>query len=319
MANLVEPSAVMIQNTGTMLAEFLTPTPLLEAPSLDDMLPGRYLMKLESLQPTGSFKVRGAFSKLLRLPQDEKVVTASSGNHGAATAYAASTLDREAVIFVPENTPRTKTDNISRFDVCLVRSGQSYDECESTAREYARKGGLQWISPYCDREVIAGQGTVALELLQQAPDLNTVVVPVGGGGLIGGIAVAIKKAHPDALVVGVQPEASCPMYRSVQQRRLVEVEHRPTLSEATAGDIPAETLDIVLRYVDEMVIVSEREIERAIRHLLFEERIVVEGAGALAAAACLSEKISVGGAATAVFVLSGRNIDPDVLAGLAVT
>lgn len=317
MPNLIEPSPFMIQNTRTMLAEFLSVTPLIAAPSLDGRLGGKYLMKLEMLQPTGSFKVRGAFSKLLRLPQDEPTVTASSGNHGAATAYAAHVLNRDAVIFVPENTPRKKIDNIARFDVCLKRSGQSYDECEENSREFARVQNLQWVSPYCDREVIAGQGTVALELLEQEKNIDTLVVPVGGGGLISGIAVAIKDARPQTKVVGVQPEASCPMYRSVQAGRLVHVEHGPTLSEATAGDIPPETLDTVMRYVDEMVIVSEEEIEDAIRHLLFEESIVVEGAGALAPAAVMAHKIAADGGGKIILLLSGRNIDSEVIARLA--
>ncbi len=320
MTNPVEPAFEMITQTRIMLEEYLQPTPLISAPNLTEQAGVRLLLKLEMFQPTGSFKVRGAFSKLLRMSDNQKIVTASSGNHGAATAYACQVLARDAVVVVPEGTPDAKIKNIARFDVDLLCEGETYDRAEEYARKLAQDDDLEYVSPYCDRDIIAGQGTAALEMLEQTDRLDAVIVPVGGGGLIGGMAVALKSAAPHIKVIGVQPEASCPMYRSVKEGEMVEVEHHPTLSEATAGDIPEETLDIVLRTVDDMVIVSEDEIAEAIRHLILEEKIVAEGAAALPAAAVLTGKINpeyyVGNGSCAL-ILSGRNIDPEIIARLA--
>lgn len=318
MTNRVEPSHEQIESTAGRLRAVLPVTPLVSAFSLDRPGGGSHLLKLESMQPTGSFKVRGAFSKLLDMQRGAgTVVTASSGNHGAAVAFAGDMLGLDVVVVVPENTPRAKGDNVARWDAKLIHRGTSYDESEDYARSLAEEDGMCYISAFCDREIIAGQGTVVLELLGQTDSIDTLIVPVGGGGLISGMAIAIKEASPSTRLVGVQPAASCPMYRSFKAGHMVEVEHLPTLSEGTAGGVPPETLDIVMRFVDDMVTVTENQIQDAMRHLLFEERLVAEGAGALSTAALLAGEVPRAEAGeTVVAVVSGRNVDSQVLARL---
>ncbi len=305
---LVEPSEVC--SAQKRLREYLSVTPLLPARRLGKFAGGKYWHKLESVLPTGSFKARGAFNAMLDTPAECKLITASSGNHAAACAYAANILGRRIHVVVPETTPKSKLQPIEDLGARLILTGRIYDEAEDAAVELARNRDMCYLSSFSDRRVASGGGTIALELLEQLPDLGTAVVPVGGGGLIAGIACALKHVDPGICVIGVQPRASAPMYHSVRAGRLVKVRHKPTLSDATAGAITRQTLRMALRYVDAVVTVTEEEIAASVTHLLLEDKLVAEGAGALPTAAVLAGHIPAPTTSRpAALILSGCNID----------
>ncbi len=298
-----------IWTAADRLSRILPPTPLVLSRRLGELTGRPHFFKVESMHPTGSFKVRGALNRLLSIGRNESVLTASSGNHGAAVAWAAERLGMSARVVVPETTPRTKLQNIAQWGADVTVRGALYDEAEEYARRMAADEGIMYVSPFADGEVMAGQGSLVLELAARPEVLGTIVVPVGGGGLISGVAVAAKTISRGVRIIGVQPAASCPMYRSFEAGHMVITEHRPTLSDATAGGIAEETLQVVLSYVDQMVTVSEEEIAQAVRYLLLEEHLVAEGAGALATAAVLSAKLPTDVPTPVVLVLSGHNID----------
>lgn len=311
------PEVAEIWAAARRLAPVLPPTPLRRSAWLERVAERPVYLKLECLQPTGSFKVRGAHNKLLQRQGSTAVrgvVTASSGNHGAALAMAAQTAGTPVTVVVPEETPAVKVENMRARGAEVIRHGSVYDEAEQYAHSLAAQKGLEYVSAFADPDIIAGQGTVALEILAQLGRVGSVVVPVGGGGLISGIALAIKAVSPRTKVVGVQPQESRPMYESFRAGRLVEVRHGRTLSDGTAGGIVESTLRVVLAHVDTVVTVSERDIARAIRGLVLQDHLVVEGAGALGAAAVLAGTASAALEEPVVLVLSGSNIDSDVLA-----
>lgn len=291
------------------LGRILPPTPLVRSRQLEEITGKPHYLKVESMQPTGSFKVRGALNRLLSLRGARSIVTASSGNHGAAVAWAAARLGISASVVVPETTPETKLQNIAGRGAGITLYGDIYDEAEEYARYTAAENGAMYVSAFADSMVMAGQGSLVLELTEQSELMGTLVVPVGGGGLISGVAVAAKGVSSQVRVIGVQPAASCPMYRSFEAGHMVTTDHHPTLSDATAGDIAEETLQIVMRHVDHMVTVTEEEIARAIRYLLLNEHLVAEGAGALATAAVLSGRLPPDTPTPIILVLSGHNID----------
>lgn len=297
------------------LRSLLHPTPLVRSPWIEESIGDACYLKLESLQPTGSFKVRGAYNKLMLQGHSmgSTILTASSGNHGAAVALAASELGLEARVVVPAGTPFAKIHNIHRFGAHVIENGTSYDEAEAFAFRTAALDQLPLIHPFSDRDIIAGQGTAALEIFDLLDAPLTFVVPVGGGGLISGIALAAKAVSPHNAVVGVQPAASQPMVQSYNSGEFIEVSHSPTLSEATSGSISPDTLGIVMDHVDAMIAVTEDEIAGAMRQLILQERIVVEGAGALSTAAVLETKIPAELPRPLVLILSGRNVNPDVI------
>ncbi len=300
------------------LRPLLQPTPLLRSTWIGETAGDECHFKLESLQPTGSFKIRGAYNKLSAAADSlgPEILTASSGNHGAAVAMAASELGLKAHVVVPLGAPAAKISNIRGFGAEVIEEGASYDEAEAFALRTAEKSQLPLIHPFSDRDVIAGQGTAALEVFDVLDPPLTFVVPVGGGGLISGVALAAASVSPANAVVGVQPEASQPMVQSYRSGRLVEVSHRPTLSEATSGGISPGTFRVVMDHVDAMIAVSEDEIAEAIRQLVSRERLIVEGAGALAVAAVLGGRVPAEMPRPLVLILSGRNIDAEVLISL---
>jgi threonine dehydratase len=283
------------------VAERLAPTPLIG---------GR--LKLETVQPTGSFKVRGALAALRALPEGTDVVAASAGNHGLGVAWAAAELGRDATIVVPETASPAKVDGLRRRAVHVVQFGDSYDAAEAHALELAASSGRHFLSPYNDRWVIAGQASIGLELEAQTSGALTIVCPVGGGGLISGIALWAS-GRDDVTVIGVEPEASAAMAAAVRAGRAVPVAVGPTLSDGTAGNIESGsiTVEVARRHVAGLVTVSEEELAAAIRHLAFEEGLVVEGAGALAMAALLAGKVEAVGRAVAL--VTGRNISAERL------
>jgi threonine dehydratase len=268
-------------------------------------------LKLECVQRTGSFKIRGALNALIQLDA-RRVVTASAGNHGRAMATAARALGITATVFAPRDAPRTKLAAITGLGARLHLES-SYDEAERAARAFARDERVPFVSAYNDADVIAGAGTIALELYEAEPSASTIVVPVGGGGLISGVAIAAKSIAPGVRIIGVEAAASTAMSASLRAGRITEIEPKPTLADGLAGNLEpgSITFEIVQRRVDEIVTVSEEEIARAMAGLLAQEHLVVEGAGAVAVAAILSGKV--GDAGLVIVLASGANVDLDRL------
>jgi threonine dehydratase len=274
-------------------------------------------LKLENLQMTGSFKERGALSKLLGLSQPERergLIAASAGNHAQGVAYHAGRLGVKATIVMPETTPIMKVANTRAYGPRIVLHGSNYDEAYAEARRLEREEGLTFVHPFDDPLVIAGQGTIGLEVLDQVPDAFTVLVPIGGGGLVSGIAVAVKEQRPDVKVVGVQTEVLPGMVAALEEGKPVTLEPATTIADGIAVKRAGElTLEHVKRYVDDIVTVSEEEIASAILYLLEKEKTVVEGAGAVGVAALLNRKPRLDGR-RAVAIVSGGNIDVNLVA-----
>jgi threonine dehydratase len=276
----------------------------------------RCFIKLENLQMTGSFKERGAANKLLTLSEAERsrgVITASAGNHGLAVAFHAQRLRIRAVIVMPEWAPLIKVASARRHGAEVVQAGADYDEAHAHARRLSEERRLAFIHPFDDIQVIAGQGTIGLELLEQCPEMDAVVVPVGGGGLIAGVAAALKAVKPTARVIGVQAAELPAMRRALALGGPVALPPAATIADGIAvrqvGELP---LEITRRLVDEVVTVDEEEIANAILLLLEIEKTVAEGAGATPLAALVNKKVALQGKRV-VLILSGGNIDVNVI------
>lgn len=264
-------------------------------------------LKLEIIQPTCSFKIRGAFNAALQVGR-QRLVTASAGNHGRALAHAARELKLPLTVFIASTAPAAKIEPI-RACGADVRVCEDYDEAERFAKTYAASGHGLFISPYSHEDVIAGAGTIGLELLEDLGRLDAVVVPVGGGGLVSGIGIAMKALSPATRVIGVEVAASCPFTRSLEAGRLVTIDVQPSLADGLTGNLDPETvtLEIVRRVVDEIVVVDESDLRNAFRGVVAHEHLVVEGATAAAPAALLSGKVRPQG--RVALVLSGANVD----------
>lgn len=301
-----------ILRAARRLRRALRPTPLDESIRLGALTGGRALLKLENTQPTGSFKVRGALNVLLSLSshtRERGVVAASSGNHGAAVAYGALTLGAPALVFVPEDTSPAKVAAIRDFGADVRLYGDDCVVAETYARAYAAEHGMTYISPYNDPLVVGGQGTIGVELARQIDRLDAVLVAVGGGGLIGGIATYLKVVQPDVRIIGCAPRNSPVMYESVLAGEVVEMAQLPTLSDGTAGGVEpgAITLDLCRSLVDEWVLVSEEEIAAAMRLMIETQHTLVEGAAGAAVAGYLRLKHDMRGK-TAAIVICGGNV-----------
>jgi threonine dehydratase len=307
----VIPRAIDVVAARQRLHGHIDVTPLRRSEWLTAVAGARASLKLECVQRTGSFKIRGAINALSRLSSTH-VVTASAGNHGRAVALAAQALGMAATVFVPRSAPQGKRAAIERHGADL-RLVASYDEAEVAARAFAQETGRPFISPYNHEDVIAGAGTTALEIFDAEPDIRTIVVPVGGGGLIAGVAIAARAIAPGVRIVGVEAEASHAMLTSVRAGRITTIDPQPTLADGLAGNLEpgAMTFAIVQRDVDEIVTVTEAELRRAIAALAAEEHVIAEGAGAAAVAALIAGKVRTTGATAAI--VSGGNIDPAAL------
>ena len=299
------PTIEDVRAAQERLRDVLEPTPTVSSPKLDALL------KLETLQPTGSFKVRGAIAALTALARGERVVTASAGNHGLALAWAAERLEIDATVVVAETASEAKVEAIRRLPARLVVHGAGFDEAERHALELAAAEGARYISAYNDREVIAGQGTLGLELLDTLGPGITIVCPVGGGGLAGGVGLAASASG--ARVVGVVAAASPAMRAALDAGGIVEVEVRDTLADGLAGNIEpgSVTFDLVREHVEDVVAVDEPEIAAAMQFLAQEQGLVAEGSGGVAVAAILAGRVERRG--TLVAVVSGRNVTDEVL------
>lgn len=274
-------------------------------------------LKCENLQHTGSFKVRGAFNALLSLTKTQKekgIVVASTGNHGAAIAYSLSKLNIPGIIFVPENVSPTKVENIRNYNTPLKFHGTDSVETELYALDYAKHQGMLYISPYNHPQVIGGQGTVGLEILRQLDSVDVVFVPVGGGGLIAGIAGYIKAVSPKTKIIGCLPENSPVMSESIKAGKIISMTTLPTLSDATAGGIEPNsiTFDLCNTYADDFILVSEREIQLAILAMIKTQHLLIEGAAGVALASvfkCAEQYKN----KNVVAILSGSNISLETL------
>jgi threonine dehydratase len=285
--------------------------------TLGELTGTRCHVKLENLQMTGSFKERGALTKLLALGPDERargVITASAGNHGLAVAFHAQRLGIAATIVMPEWAPLIKVTRCRHHGATVVLSGQDYDEAYAEARRREAATGAVFVHPFDDPAVIAGQGTLGLELVEQVPDLDAVVLPVGGGGLIAGVGLAVKARAPHVEVIGVQAAALPAMRRALEAGGPTDLASAPTIADGIAvRRVGALGYELARRYVDEVVVVDEAEIANAILLLLEIEKTVVEGAAATTLAAVLNKKVALAGKRV-VLVLSGGNIDVNILA-----
>lgn len=314
MRTVEPPDDAAMRAAAEVVRRHLVPTPVVAVPPLGDGV----LAKLEVFQPTGSFKVRGALaavSAAMRRHPGAPLVAASAGNHGLGVACAADRLGAEATVVVAETASVAKVRALERYAVTLVRHGAAYDEAEAHALELVEEKGGCYVSPYNDPDVIAGQATLGAELVEQVPDLATVVVPVGGGGLASGITLATRGRG--VRVLGVEPEASAAMSAAMAAGHAVPVPLGETVADGLAGGIEegSVTVDLCLAGGVEMHTVSELALQSAVRFLAFEVGVVAEGAGAAAVAAVRSGNVGLG-TGPAVVLVTGRNIAPPLLASI---
>jgi threonine dehydratase len=302
------------------IANIVRRTPVFTSRSIGEACGGRVLLKAESLQRTGSFKLRGALTKIAALGEAAArgVVAGSAGNHAQSLAYAARARGIGCEVCMPREAAVAKVAAVESFGGKVDLGGESVDECVARARERARETGAVFVHPFDDPEIVAGQGTLGLELLEDVDDLAAVVVPVGGGGLIGGVAGVLKAARPGVRVIGVQAEACSAYPASLERGEPVEAGGGPTIADGIAIKRPGGlTLPLVREWVDEIVLVAENDVAEAMVVLLERAKLVVEGAGAVGVAALLSGAVVPAASGATVVVLSGGNVDANVLATVA--
>ncbi|MGI9199889.1 MAG: threonine/serine dehydratase [Woeseiaceae bacterium] len=305
---------------ATRIAEIIEYTELDRSAVFSDACGADVYLKRENRQLTGSFKIRGASNRLATLTEEQRApgcVAASSGNHGAAVACAMQRLETSGVIFVPEQTSKAKVDAIKSYGGNVQFFGTDGLDTEQHAREHSEKNAMYYLSPYNDREVIAGQGTCGIEIRDQLPDVDAVYVAVGGGGLIAGVASVLKSHNPQIKVYGCQPEASAVMAKSVEAGEILDIPSEPTLSDGTAGGIEANaiTFDLCRELIDEFILVSEEEIAAAMRVYIEAEKEPLEGAAGVALAALLKHKAVESGRKVAV-IICGGNVSQQVIDGV---
>jgi len=304
----VTPSSV--ERAARDLAPYLSPTPLQYSRAFTDKARCHVHIKVESIQPIRAFKVRGALTKVMRLHPEKGsagVITASAGNHGQGVAYAAAT------VYVPETANLLKVEAIRRLGATVVLAGRNYNDAYLEAMRHQEEGGATFVHAFDDPDVIAGQGTIAVELIRDLENFDTVLVPIGGGGLIGGISLYLKSVRPKVRVVGVEPIGADGMHRSLAAGRVVTLDRVNTIADGLAASAPGKlTLELAQRYVDEVILVDDAEMLRAIR-LMFEwEHLLAEPAGAAALAALLYH-YSPSPNERVVVILSGANVTDEVM------
>ena len=294
------------------IRKYIRETPIESSPDLNQMGDCRVHLKLETSQITGSFKLRGAANKFLSLGENERkedVITASSGNHAAAFAHVLQQFGGKGTIYLPANASQAKVQALRLTGIRLEQYGDDCVISETLAKETAARTGRVFISPYNDLKIIGGQGTIGIELLRQIEKIDCVLVPVGGGGLISGIAGYLKAVDKNIEIIGCQPENSPVMHASIQAGRILEMESKPSIADGTAGGIDPDTVtfDICREFVDDFIRVSEDEIKAAIRFMIDKHQLLVEGAAALTVAAFIKEKQHFT-AKNIILILSGKRI-----------
>jgi threonine dehydratase len=314
-------SAAAIEAARAEVERVARHTPVLSTRTISERAGGRVLLKAENLQRTGSFKVRGASAKLAALGEAgcaHGVVAASAGNHAQGLAAAAAARGVPCEVFVPADAPIAKAEATRGQGAIVHVGGDSLDECLAAAHERAREGGLAFVHPFDDPDIVAGQGSLGLELLEDVPDLAKVVVPVGGGGLAAGVAIAVKSARPEVEVVGVQVAACAPYPASLEQGTPVPAESALTIADGIAVKRPGDlTLPLLAEWLDGIAVVDDEEAAEAMVVLLERCKLVVEGAGAVGVAALLGGHVRPSVSGTTVAILSGGNVDPGLLLSIA--
>ncbi len=302
----------MIQDARRVLDGVARLTPLYQAPAIGENI----YIKAENLQMTGAFKLRGAYYKVSSLTEEEKargVIACSAGNHAQGIAYSAAHNGARSIICMPAGAPLSKIEATKKYGAEVVLVDGVYDDAYKKAVELTNEHGYTFAHPFDDEKVIAGQGTIALEILDQLPDVEQIIVPIGGGGLISGIAYAVKHIKPECRVIGVQAAGAPSMYKSIQQNKIIELPSVSTIADGIAVKKPGElTFQLCSKYVDEIVTVSEDEIASAILTLMETQKTVAEGAGATSVAAAMFDKVDAGSKKT-VCLVSGGNIDVSIL------
>jgi len=301
----------VIEETLRRIAPHVCRTECRRARGLSDEVGSEVHLKLENLQHSGSFKLRGVINKILSLSEADSqklLVAASTGNHGAAFAHALQLFGLRGKLFMPKTSAAVKIENVRSTGVPFGLVGEDCIEAEAHAAAFARSGGHVWISPYNDPEVVHGQGTVAVELMEQLGKIDAVLVPVGGGGLIAGIACYLNAVDSSIEVIGCQPVNSCVMYESIKAGEILDIESLPTISDGTAGGIESGsvTFDLCRRHVDSFILLEEAEIVAAMRFLHEKEGVTIEGAAALSTAAVLKDRQRFAGRQIALIVSGGR-------------
>jgi len=299
------------------IRKYIRETPVESSPHLNQMGNCRVHLKLETSQITGSFKLRGAVNKFLSLSaseQKEDLITASSGNHAAAFAHVLQQFGGKGTIYLPANASRAKVEALRLTGVKLEQHGEDCIISETLARETAASTGRVFISPYNDLKIIGGQGTIGVELLRQVEKIDCILVPVGGGGLISGVAGYLKAVDKNIEIVGCQPQNSPVMHASIQAGRILAMESKPSIADGTAGGIDPDTItfDICREFVDDFILVSEDEIKAAIRLMIDKHQLLIEGAAALSVAAYIKEKRQFAGR-NVVLIISGKRISLEQL------
>ncbi|TRO49723.1 pyridoxal-phosphate dependent enzyme [Candidatus Bathyarchaeota archaeon] len=304
-----------IKDARKNIMPFIKCTPLMRSQFLTTLCGCSLFLKLENLQITSSFKPRGVFNKLLYLSAEEKkrgIITASAGNHGQAVAFAAQKLGYYARVVVPKATPKVKIAGIKKYGADLVLYGDNYDSAERKAKELSHKDGCAYISPYNDELIIAGHGTIGLEILETLPEVDVIMVPLGGGGLLSGISIAVKSIKPAVKVIGVQSKSSPVMYESLKAGKIVDVKKRQnSIAEGLSGNVGPITFEIVKKYVDCVMLVQEETLRKAVYLLWTYDKQIVEGSGAAAVSPVMENK-SVFKDKCIVSVVTGGNIDSDL-------
>jgi threonine dehydratase len=311
------PSADAVQRAATRIEPYIARTRLVRSEELSRRAGTEVFLKLENEQRTGSFKLRGALNVIGSLGEPDRakgVVTSSAGNHGLGVAFAAKQFGVEARVFIPATAPRVKRDGIRALGATVNDEQPHYDAAMAVAMEYSRSHGARFIHPCLGDDLLAGQGTVALEVMSEAPDTATLVVPVGGGGLLGGCGGFLRERAPTVRIVGVQSDNTAAMSRSFRAGTVVEIENQPTLADGLAGQIDQPALEIGRAALDDIATVSEDQLGKAMLWLQDTHGLRVEGSAAVGIAAILSGRIAPRG--STVIVVSGGNVDDDRLTRL---
>lgn len=299
------------------LESILRKTELIESPFFSEEYGNRVFLKPDNLQVTGAFKIRGAYNKISKLSDEEKgrgIITASAGNHAQGVGYASQMLGAKATIVMPATTPIIKVEATKKYGVQVVLHGDNYDEAYHKARELEAVDGYVFVHPFDDVDVMLGQGTLALEILHELDDVDEILVPIGGGGLISGIAFAAKMLKPSIRIVGVEPEGACCIARSLAENKVAELEKVDTMADGVAVKKPgARTFEFIKEFVDEVITVSDLDIIEAILLLMEKHKLITEGAGALSLAGLkkLRSKNK-----NVVCVVSGGNIDISTISAI---
>jgi len=305
-----------IQDARNLIRDEVKKTPLVRSEYLSGLTGCDVYLKLENTQITNAFKIRGALNRLMTLSAEQKahgIIAASSGNHAQAVAVGAEKLNLKATVVVPESTPNIKIEKIRKHRVELVVYGKRYDNAEEYARQQAKENGLTYVSAYNDPYIVAGQGTVSLEIFEDLPAVDSIIVPVSGGSILSGVAVAAKNIKPSVEVLGAQPENVAAMYHCLKAGEIINIPMKPTIAEGLDGNIEQGciTFELVQKYVDEILLFNEETIKKMIRLLWEKEKQVVEASGAIVIAPIVETPKRFAGKRT-VAVITGGNIDESV-------